>query len=155
MLCQRLGVDWSSPETRRKTLISGGNPFRTSALCVWEHKLFAIAETRKMRGGEVAQIPLIIEGGRQVFTTVSCKERQISQGRNLKAWRAWISVLRGPVGDTCISSHGCGIWHYRRNKFGTTEETLQKEKALGQKQWKLLAVEKLESWLVPYLLLFQ
>lgn len=38
-----------------------------------------------MRGGEVAQMPLAIEGGREVFTTVSCKERQISQGRNLKA----------------------------------------------------------------------
>lgn len=38
-----------------------------------------------MRGGEVAQIPLIIEGGREVVTTVSYKERQIFQGRNLKS----------------------------------------------------------------------
>ena len=46
-LCQRYDVDWSSPVTR--TLFSGGNPFRKSALCVWEQKLFATAVTSKIR----------------------------------------------------------------------------------------------------------
>lgn len=68
-LCQRHDVDWSSPVTRR-TLFSGRNPFRKSALHVWEQKLFAIAVTSKIGGDEVVWKHLIIEGVKGFFQSL-------------------------------------------------------------------------------------